>query len=107
MGKIQTGFTRTARVACSLSGHQLYVCGNINIIKTFSGEKFGDIKEILTHSRNEPCDVTVTVDEHVVYTDWEDGSINIMKGEQVERLIKLVDWRIVHKARLSGITSPG
>nr|XP_022286890.1 uncharacterized protein LOC111099749 [Crassostrea virginica] len=93
MGKIQTGFTRTARVACSLRGHQLYVCGDSNVIKTFSGEKFEDIKEIVTHSGNEPFDVTVTVDEHLVYTDWEDGSINIMKGEKVERLVKLVDWK--------------
>ena len=37
--------------------------------------------------------MTVTVDKHLVYTDWEDGSINIMKGEKVERLVKLVDWK--------------
>ena len=66
MGKIHTGFTRTARVACSLSGHQLYVCGDSKVIKTFSGENFGDIQEIVTHSGNEPFDVTVTVDEHLV-----------------------------------------
>ena len=83
MGKIQTGFTRTARVTCSLSGHQLNVCINSNVIKIFSGENFGDVREILTHSRNEPFHVTVTVDEHLVYTEREDGSINILKGGKV------------------------
>ena len=93
MGRIQTGFTRTARVTCSLSEHQLNVCIDGDAIKTFSGENFEDVQEILTHSRNEHFDVTVTVDEHLVYTDWEDGSINIMRGEKLERLVKLVDWK--------------
>ena len=126
MGKIQTGFTRTARVTCSLSEHQLNVCIDSNAIKIFSGENFEDVQEILTHSRNEHFDVTVTVDEHLVYTDWEDGSINIMRGEKLERVwsnwwtgshrqpvvrpvancLSRYNLRIVRKARLSGITIP-
>lgn len=93
LGKIRTGFTRTARVSCSQDGDQLYVCGDSKVIKHFSKEKFELIEEVQTLTGNEPFDITVTKDGVLVYTDWEDGSINIVKGGKVEGLVKLTEWK--------------
>lgn len=42
---------------------------------------------------NELFDIIVMKDGFLVYIDWEEGSINIVKGGKVEGLVKLIEWK--------------
>lgn len=42
---------------------------------------------------NELFDIIVMKDGLLVYIDWEEGSINIVKGGKVEGLVKLIEWK--------------
>ena len=56
----------------------------------------GDLLEsISTKSLNEPYDLTVSQSGELVYTDFRDGSINIIKNGQIEPVIRRIGliWR--------------
>lgn len=42
-----------------------------------------------------PRDITVTKIGHLVYTDYMDNTVNIMKGKEIQRLIRLHQWKPV------------
>lgn len=60
----------------------------------FQGEL---VKSIPTKSKNMPRDITVTKSDDLVYTDYADHTVNIVKGENVDvqELIRLQQWRPV------------
>lgn len=92
LSSVQTGFTRTARVSCSkLHTDQFVVCGDSKVMKYFSKGKL--LEEVTTQTGNEPFDLAVTRDGHLVYSDWDGRSIDIVRDGRAQCLIRLLGWR--------------
>ncbi|XP_061192325.1 uncharacterized protein LOC133200558 [Saccostrea echinata] len=91
LDRVKTGFVRTARVSSSPQTDEFYVCGDNKVIKHFRKKEL--LEEISTLCQNEPFDLTVNKDGHLVYSDYDDGSVNIVKNGKTERLLKLLEWR--------------
>lgn len=55
------------------------------------------VKSIPTKSKNMPRNITVTKSDDLVYTDYADHTVNIVKSENVDvqELIRLQQWRPV------------
>lgn len=51
------------------------------------------IKSIQTKSKNTPSDIEVTRSGDLVYVDYSDLSINIVRNSQINEVIKLQGWR--------------
>ncbi|XP_062588893.1 E3 ubiquitin-protein ligase TRIM36-like [Saccostrea cucullata] len=80
-----------AQVACIPDTNQFFVSDNSGIVKHMNSE--GKLlKEITTTTRSAPADLTVTREGHLVYIDGDDRSINIVKGDKTECLIREKDW---------------
>ncbi|XP_065937716.1 E3 ubiquitin-protein ligase TRIM71-like [Magallana gigas] len=78
-------------VAC-LTDAQIWTCGQDNILRLYSLQG-GILRSIQTRSGNHPSDIAVTRNGELVYTDYIDRTINIVKNENVETLIRLVNWK--------------
>ena len=78
-------------VSC-LGDSELWTCGGDNILRLYNLQ--GDLlKAVQTKSGKQPFDVTVTQGRDLVYTDYNDSSINIVKNAQILPLIRLQGWR--------------
>ncbi|XP_022331905.2 uncharacterized protein LOC111129727 [Crassostrea virginica] len=51
------------------------------------------LQSIQSSSRNVPEDIAVTRSKDLVYTDFDDSSVNIVKDEKVEKKIALHGWK--------------
>uniref|UniRef100_K1PSV4 Brain tumor protein n=1 Tax=Magallana gigas TaxID=29159 RepID=K1PSV4_MAGGI len=87
---INTGYENIYSVSC-WNDRELWTCGDDKIMKLFNlrGEL---VKSIPTNSGNKPSDIAVTRSGDLVYTDFKDRTVNIVKNEQIQ-LIRLRDWR--------------
>nr|XP_022316870.1 uncharacterized protein LOC111120450 [Crassostrea virginica] len=56
----------------------------------FQGEL---LKSAQTKSGNKPKDIAVTRNGDLVYTDYDDSSINLVSGTQIQTLVTLQEWR--------------
>ena len=54
-----------------------------------------ELELITTKSLNEPYDLTVLRNGELVYTDFKDGSVNLIKNRQIEPVIRPIGliWR--------------
>ena len=79
---------------CCLSDNDLWT-SNENIMRLFNlhGKL---LKSVQTKSGNTPYDIAVTQSQHLVYTDHNDRSINIVKSAHVQPIIRLRGWRPLH-----------
>ncbi|XP_022310438.2 uncharacterized protein LOC111115850 isoform X2 [Crassostrea virginica] len=75
-----------------LSDEEIWTSGNNEIMKLFNlnGEL---LKLVQTKSENWPQDIAVTRSGGLMYADWDDRSINLVSGTQIQTLIKLRGWR--------------
>ncbi|XP_052708710.1 uncharacterized protein LOC128183648 [Crassostrea angulata] len=89
---INTGYENIYSVSC-LNDRELWTCGDDKIMKLFNlrGELVTS-KSIPTNSGNKPSDIAVTRSGDIVYTDFKDRTVNIVKNEQIQP-IRLRDWR--------------
>ncbi|XP_062585813.1 uncharacterized protein LOC134247470 [Saccostrea cucullata] len=56
--------------------------------------KLGSIlKSVTTKSGNIPSDIAVTKNGDLVYTDTGDKTVNIVKNEKIEEVIRLQNWK--------------
>ncbi|XP_011448160.3 tripartite motif-containing protein 2 [Magallana gigas] len=77
-------------VSC-LSDDYIWTCGNEKIMKLVSLQgKL--VKEIETNSRTRPGDITVT-NGYLVYTDYNERAVNILKNKKLNRVARLQGWR--------------
>ncbi|XP_061165620.1 uncharacterized protein LOC133174520 [Saccostrea echinata] len=88
---IDTGYERLYNVAC-LSDEEIWTSGNGNTIKLFSISQGLLLKSIRTKSGNWPCDIAVSKIGDLVYTDYKDKTVNIVKNEKIE-VVKQKKWK--------------
>ncbi|XP_061167379.1 uncharacterized protein LOC133176239 [Saccostrea echinata] len=86
-----TGYERLYNVAC-LRNEEIWTSGNDKIMKLFSFIQRSLLKSIKTKSGNEPEDLTVTKSGDLVYIDDSDRTVNIVKNEKIEEVIRLQNW---------------
>ncbi|XP_062619735.1 uncharacterized protein LOC134281277 [Saccostrea cucullata] len=78
-------------VAC-LSDEEIWTIGGDNNMKLYSINQGSLLKSITTKSKNIPSNIAVTKSGDLVYTDY-DRTVNIVKNEKIEELIRLQNWR--------------
>ena len=89
--ELSTRYEYLYGVSC-LSDDEIWTHGNNNIIRLFTLK--GDLlKSIQTKLGNVPADIAVTGNKNLVYSDYDDGSINIVSGTQIQTLITLRGWK--------------
>ncbi|XP_065936973.1 E3 ubiquitin-protein ligase TRIM45-like [Magallana gigas] len=89
--EIKTDRKKILCVSC-LSDEDLWTSGDDNIMRLFNlrGEL---VKSIQTKSGNTPRDIAVTRSGDLVFTDFEDGTVNIVKNTQIQTVVRLQKWR--------------
>ncbi|XP_062596026.1 pyrin-like [Saccostrea cucullata] len=86
-----TGYERLYYVAC-LRNEEIWASGNDKTMKLFSFTQRSLLKSIRTKSGNEPEGLTVTKSGDLVYIDDSDRTVNIVKNEKIEEVIRLQNW---------------
>ncbi|XP_056016586.1 E3 ubiquitin-protein ligase TRIM71-like [Ostrea edulis] len=79
-------------VAC-LSDEEIWTRGEDNTMKLFSINQGSLLKSVRTKSGNIPHDIAVTNSGDLVYTDYDDRTVNIVKNEEIQKVIRLKNWK--------------
>ncbi|XP_062580689.1 E3 ubiquitin-protein ligase TRIM71-like [Saccostrea cucullata] len=88
---IDTGYEVLYNVAC-LSDEEIWTSGNDSTMKLYSINQGSLLKSIATKSGKEPYDIAVTKSGDLVYTDYWDRTVNIVKNEKIKEVIRLQNW---------------
>ncbi|XP_061168985.1 uncharacterized protein LOC133178259 [Saccostrea echinata] len=90
---IDTGYDRCLKSVACLSDEGIWTGGDGNNMKLYSINQGSLLKSIATKSGNTPWDIAVTKSGDLVYTDINDGTVNIVKNEKIEEVIRLQNWK--------------
>ncbi|XP_061194646.1 E3 ubiquitin-protein ligase TRIM71-like [Saccostrea echinata] len=85
-------FPQLYNVAC-LSAEEIWTSGSDKTMKLYSINQGSLLKSITTKSGNRPENIAVTKSGDLVYTDYDGRTVNILKNEQIEEVIRLQNWR--------------
>ncbi|XP_062616463.1 tripartite motif-containing protein 55-like [Saccostrea cucullata] len=86
---IETEYTNIRNVAC-LSNEEIWTIGQYNnTMKLYNISQGSLLKSITTKSGDTPADIAVTKTGYLVYTDWRCRTVNIVKNEKIEEVIRL------------------
>ncbi|XP_061185127.1 uncharacterized protein LOC133193173 [Saccostrea echinata] len=77
-------------VAC-VRDEEIWTSG-IESMKLFSISQGSLLKTIKTKTGYIPSDIAVTKHGHLIYSDHRDRTVNIVKNEEIETLIRLQNW---------------
>ncbi|XP_065926173.1 E3 ubiquitin-protein ligase TRIM36-like [Magallana gigas] len=89
--EIITEFGRVHSLSC-VSDEDIWTCGRKNIMRLYNLQ--GDlVKSVQTKSGNDPWDIAVTRSGDLVYTDFEDRTVNIVKNTKIQAVIRLHGWK--------------
>ncbi|XP_034304767.2 tripartite motif-containing protein 2-like isoform X1 [Magallana gigas] len=89
--QINTEYGRLYGVSC-LSDEEIWTRGNDKIMRLYnlSGEL---VKSVQTKSGNVPGHIAVTRNGGLVYADYIDRTVNIVRNTQIQTVIRLQGWR--------------
>ncbi|XP_052703124.1 uncharacterized protein LOC128179653 [Crassostrea angulata] len=87
---IDTGYEYLYGVTC-LNDTEVWTRGNEDMMKLFN-QQGKQVKSIKTKSGYVPTDISVTRSGDLVYTDYNDRTVNIVKNTQVQTVIRLRGW---------------
>ncbi|XP_056008520.1 E3 ubiquitin-protein ligase TRIM71-like [Ostrea edulis] len=88
---IDTGYNRLFSVSC-LSEDQVWTCGGNDTMKLLNLQS-KLLTSIQTKSGREPIDIAVTRDGDLVYTDYCNNTVNLIRNKQIQTVITLQGWR--------------
>ncbi|XP_061167324.1 uncharacterized protein LOC133176180 [Saccostrea echinata] len=90
---IDTGYkSYLYNVAC-LSDEEIWTSGFDSTMKLYNINQGSLLKSITIKSGYKPSDIAVTKSGDLVYTDYLDRTVNIVKNEKIEEVIRLQNWR--------------
>lgn len=78
-------------VTC-LTDEEIWTCGNNDSIMRLYNLQGKLLESVKTKSGNEPQDIAVTKSGDLVYTDYINRTVNIVKNKKIQEVIKLLDW---------------
>ncbi|XP_062579788.1 uncharacterized protein LOC134241784 [Saccostrea cucullata] len=90
---INTGYSRRLHNVACLGDVEIWTRGDDNTMKLFSINQGTLLKSVTTKSGNIPWDIAVTKSGDLVYTDNKDRTVNIVKNEKIEEVIRLQNWK--------------
>ncbi|XP_061166013.1 uncharacterized protein LOC133174933 [Saccostrea echinata] len=90
---IDTGYKYELNNLACLSDEEIWTTGYDSIMKLYSINQGSLLKSIRTKSGNIPSNIAVTKSRDLVYTDYSDRTVNIVKNEKIEEVIRLKKWR--------------
>ncbi|XP_061194223.1 uncharacterized protein LOC133202420 [Saccostrea echinata] len=88
---IDTGFEYLYNVAC-LSEEEIWTSGMDKTMKLFSVNQGSLLKSTTTMSGSEPMDIAVTKSGDLAYVDDNERTVNIVKNEKIEEVIRVQNW---------------
>ncbi|XP_065924257.1 E3 ubiquitin-protein ligase TRIM71-like [Magallana gigas] len=89
--QINTEYEELHNVSC-VSDEDMWACGFNKKMRLYNlqGEL---VMSVLTKSVNNPRDIAVTRSGDLVYTDYYDRTVNIVKNTQIQTVIRLQGWK--------------
>ncbi|XP_061166044.1 tripartite motif-containing protein 2-like [Saccostrea echinata] len=89
---IDTLYKELYNVAC-LSDEEIWTSGFDSTMKLYSINQGSLLKSIRTKSGIIPSNIAVTKSGDLVYTDYRDRTVDIVKNEKIEEVIRLQNWK--------------
>ncbi|XP_052680640.1 uncharacterized protein LOC128161395 [Crassostrea angulata] len=90
--QIKTEYGQLYSVSC-LSDEEMWTCVYNDTIMRLYNLRGKLVKSVKTKSGNVPYDIAVTRSGDLVYTDYEDRTVNIVKNTQIQTVIRLQGWK--------------
>ncbi|XP_061165925.1 uncharacterized protein LOC133174840 [Saccostrea echinata] len=90
---IKTEYSYNLYNVVCLSDEEIWTSGDDSIMKLYRINQGSLLKSIRTKSGKWPSNIAVTKSGDLVYTDYRNRTVNIVKNEKIEEVIRLQNWR--------------
>ncbi|XP_052706015.1 E3 ubiquitin-protein ligase TRIM71-like [Crassostrea angulata] len=90
--EINTEYGGLRSVSC-VGDEELWTCSMFDNKMRLYNQQGELVKSVQTKSGNAPWDIAVTRSGDLVYIDYDDRTVNIVKNTQIQTVIRLQGWR--------------